>query len=100
MIPKIIHYCWFGQNELPPLAQACIETWHKYLPDYEIIKWDETNLPSNQFTKHHWAQSRGPDADIITTVKMNESSAKSIGLCAYEHKIFSFVTKKLRRFRP
>ena len=34
MIPKIIHYCWFGGNPLPELAIKCIESWKKYLPDY------------------------------------------------------------------
>ena len=44
MIPKIIHYCWFGRNPLPELAQKCIESWKKYCPDYEIKRWDETNF--------------------------------------------------------
>lgn len=43
MIPKKIHYCWFGGNPLPLLAQKCIESWKKYLPDYEIIEWNESN---------------------------------------------------------
>lgn len=43
MIPKIIHYCWFGKEELPPLALKCIESWKKYMPDYEIKRWDEDN---------------------------------------------------------
>lgn len=43
MIPKIIHYCWFGGNPLPELAKKCIESWKKYCPDYEIIEWNETN---------------------------------------------------------
>lgn len=43
MIPKIIHYCWFGGNPLPPLAQKCIESWHKFCPDYEIREWNESN---------------------------------------------------------
>ena len=38
MIPKVIHYCWFGNNELPPLAKKCIASWRKFLPDYEIFK--------------------------------------------------------------
>ena len=42
-IPKIIHYCWFGGNELPESAKMCIESWKKYCPDYEIIEWNETN---------------------------------------------------------
>ena len=43
-IPHIIHYCWFGGNPLPELAQKCIESWKKYCPDYEIKRWDETNF--------------------------------------------------------
>ena len=41
MIPKIIHYCWFGRGPLPELAQKCIASWKKYLPDYEIKEWNE-----------------------------------------------------------
>lgn len=47
MIPKIIHYCWFGRNPLPPLALKCIESWKKYLPDYEIKEWNEDNFDVN-----------------------------------------------------
>lgn len=41
MIPKIIHYCWFGGNPLPPLAKECIASWKRFLPDYEIWMWKE-----------------------------------------------------------
>ena len=44
MIPKIIHYCWFGHNPLPPLAMECIVSWRKFQPDYEIWKWGEVPL--------------------------------------------------------
>ena len=47
MIPKIIHYCWFGRNPLPPLARKCIDSWRKYLPDYEIKEWNESNFDVN-----------------------------------------------------
>ena len=47
MIPKVIHYCWFGGNELPEKAKSCIESWKKYCPDYEIIEWNETNTDIN-----------------------------------------------------
>ncbi|MCH5293260.1 MAG: glycosyl transferase [Treponema sp.] len=43
MIPKTIHYCWFGGNPLPDLAQKCIASWRKFLPDYEIREWNEDN---------------------------------------------------------
>lgn len=42
-IPKIIHYCWFGRNPLPELAEKCIASWKKFLPDYEIKEWNESN---------------------------------------------------------
>jgi len=44
MIPKIIHYCWFGDNPLPELAKKCVASWKKYSPDYEIILWNEDNF--------------------------------------------------------
>ena len=42
-IPKTIHYCWFGNNPIPDSFTANIETWKKYCPDYEIVRWDERN---------------------------------------------------------
>lgn len=47
MIPKVIHYCWFGGNPLPKSAIKCIESWKKYLPDYEIKEWNEDNFDIN-----------------------------------------------------
>ena len=44
MIPKVIHYCWFGGNPLPNIAVKCINSWKKYFPDYEIIEWNESNF--------------------------------------------------------
>ena len=44
MIPRIIHYCWFGEKPLSELAQKCIESWKIYCPEYQIIRWDETNF--------------------------------------------------------
>lgn len=48
MIPKKIHYCWFGGNPLPESAKKYIETWKKYCPDYEVIEWNENNFDVNQ----------------------------------------------------
>ena len=44
MIPKTIHYIWFGGNPLPEDAKRCIDTWKKYCPDYEIKEWNESNF--------------------------------------------------------
>ena len=41
MIPKIIHYCWFGGNPLPELEQRCLASWHEYMPDWEYKWWNE-----------------------------------------------------------
>jgi hypothetical protein len=49
MIPKTIHYCWFGGNPLPSLAVKCISSWKKYLPDYKIKEWNESNFPIEEF---------------------------------------------------
>lgn len=47
MIPKTIHYCWFGRGSKPKLAERCIASWRKYCPDYEIIEWNEDNFDVN-----------------------------------------------------
>lgn len=47
MIPKVIHYCWFGGTPLPESAQRCIASWKKHCPDYKIIRWDENNFDIN-----------------------------------------------------
>lgn len=49
MIPKILHYCWFGNGELPELALNCIASWRKYLPEYEIMVWNEEKFDANQY---------------------------------------------------
>lgn len=48
MIPKKIHYCWFGKGEKPAIVNKCINSWKRYLPDYEIIEWNEENFDVNK----------------------------------------------------
>lgn len=48
-IPKIIHYIWLGGKPLPELVNKCIESWKKYCPDFEIKRWDESNLDLNKY---------------------------------------------------
>lgn len=52
MIPKIIHYCWFGRGKLPKSVEKNIASWKKYCPDYQIIQWNEDsfNVESSKFT--------------------------------------------------
>lgn len=44
MIPKIIHYCWFGRNPKSELIQKCIESWKRTMPEWEIREWNEDNV--------------------------------------------------------
>lgn len=62
MIPKVIHYCWFGNNPKNDTVEKCIKSWHKYCHDYEIIEWNENNfnIKENSFVyeaynAHKWA---------------------------------------------
>lgn len=60
MIPKIIHYCWFGGNPLPDDVKKYITTWRKYCPDYEIRQWDESNfdVTENQYCDEAYKAKR------------------------------------------
>ena len=58
-IPKVIHYCWFGGKAKPKLVRDCIKSWKKYLPDYEIIEWNEKNTDLNHpFVKHAYESQK------------------------------------------
>lgn len=71
MIPKKIHYCWFGRGAMPELAKKCIASWKRYCPDYEIIEWNEDNF------------------DITSNAYVHE---------AYENRKFAFVTDYVRLY--
>jgi len=60
MIPKVIHYCWFGKGELPDLAKKCIASWKKFMPDWEIKEWNEENFDVNQiqYTKEAYENKK------------------------------------------
>ena len=70
MIPKIIHYCWFGGGEIPDKDKKCIETWRKLCPDYEIIQWNEKNydINKNRYMKDAYAEKKWgfvPDSYVM-----------------------------------
>lgn len=71
MIPKTIHYCWFGRGPKPELAKRCIESWKEYCPDYEIKEWNEDNF----------------DLDMYPYVRE-----------AYDNRKFAFVTDVVRLY--
>ena len=60
MIPKIIHYCWFGKKPLPRLAKKCIASWKKFLPGWQIKEWNEDNYDVNKipYTKEAYAAKK------------------------------------------
>ncbi len=49
MIPRIIHYCWFGRGAMPELALKCIDSWHKHMPDWEYVFWNEDNFDVSSY---------------------------------------------------
>lgn len=85
MIPKTIHYCWFGGNPLPPLALDCIASWRKYLPDYKIIQWSEAHIPKPEL-----------DASIADEVREFDVNLIPYTAEAYKQKKFAFVSDYCR----
>lgn len=87
MIPKIIHYCWFGHNPLPESAQKCIASWRKYLPDYEIWQWSEEPLHDNDNVNDNKLCDKILGFDVNSIPYTRE---------AYEVKKYAFVSDYAR----
>ena len=88
MIPKIIHYCWFGHNPLPPLAQQCIASWRRFLPDYEIWQWREKGLSSALTTREGDANADKVMEFDVNSIPYTEE--------AYKQKKYAFVSDYAR----
>ena len=58
MIPKIIHYCWFGKAKKSELEIKCIESWKKFCPNYKIIEWNEENYDVSKNTYMYQAYQK------------------------------------------
>lgn len=60
MIPKIIHYCWYGNNRKKELIVKCINSWKEYFPNYQIIEWNESNsdLNINQYVRKAYSEKK------------------------------------------
>ena len=60
VIPKIIHYCWFGGGEKSELIQKCMDSWKKYAPDFEIIEWNESNcdIHANRYVEEAYEKKQ------------------------------------------
>lgn len=70
MIPKKIHYCWFGRREKPKLAQKCIASWGKFCPDYEIIEWNEDNFDLDYSPYTRYCYDNGKWAYLSDLVRL------------------------------
>ena len=70
MIPKKIHYCWFGRGQMPPMALKCIESWHRYMPDYEYKLWNEDNFDINSIPYVKEAYEAGKFAFVTDYVRL------------------------------
>ena len=62
MIPKTIHYCWFGPERMTPLMRRCVDSWRRHRPEYAFRLWNETNTPLDApyfrqaIAKRRWAK--------------------------------------------
>lgn len=72
MIPKKIHYCWFGGNPLGEKEIKCIESWKKFCPDYEIIQWNESNFDVSYipFTKEAYEAKKYAFVSDVARLKI------------------------------
>lgn len=70
MIPKTIHYCWFGREAMPALAFKCIDSWKKYLPVYELRLWNEDNFDIHSIPYVHEAYEARKFAFVTDYVRL------------------------------
>ena len=70
MIPKTIHYCWFGRGEKPALARRCIASWRAFCPDYEIVEWNEDNFDVTQNGYTRWCYENRKFAFLSDYVRL------------------------------
>lgn len=70
MIPKKIHYCWFGGKPLPASVEACMKSWAENCPEYQLIRWDEQNAPFMDSLYAHQAYEAGKWAFVSDYVRL------------------------------
>lgn len=70
MIPKIIHYCWFGNKTLPEKYVTYINTWKKFFPDYRLICWNENNFPIDKYPYAEQAMKVGKWAFVSDVARI------------------------------
>lgn len=70
-IPRIIHYCWFGERPHPQSVVRCMDSWRKVLPDYRIVEWNETNVDLNANAYVREAYAAGKYAFVSDFVRLS-----------------------------
>lgn len=70
MIPKVIHYCWFGKGPMPELEKKCIDSWRRYLSDYTFVLWNEDNFDIHDITFVKEAYEAGRFAFVTDYVRI------------------------------
>lgn len=70
MIPQIVHYCWFGKSDLPKLAEDCIASWHRFMPDWKYKLWNEDNFDVNRLLYTKEAYEAGMYAFVSDYVRL------------------------------
>lgn len=70
MIPRKIHYCWFGHGETPQLAKDCIASWHRYMPDWDYRLWNEDSFDVDRYPYAKEAYEAGKYAFVSDFVRL------------------------------
>lgn len=72
MIPKKIHYCWFGQNEKPEIFKKCLASWKNKMPGFQIIEWNENNfdLSFSEFAKNAYKNKKYAFVSDVARIKI------------------------------
>lgn len=71
VIPRTIHYCWFGRKEMPSALKDCIRSWERFCPDYEIVRWDETNYDIGKYLYTEQAFRHGRWAFVSDVARLD-----------------------------
>lgn len=74
MIPRKIHYCWFGPAPLPSLAKECIASWHQFMPDWEYCLWNEENFDVQRYRYTREAYAAGYYAFVSDVARLEALS--------------------------
>ena len=101
-IPKIIHYCWMGGAPLPELAERCMASWHKCMPDWEYMRWDEASLTQSlcEPNPDPCPKGKGDKSTLRTSTEGDEKCwldyMPAYVKQAYEAKKYAFVSDYVR----